>query len=103
MIPEKQLPDECMVLQWVAARTSIECPDPARQKSQFIYTQSLKPGGHVRCPPGFCLIKHDWIHGVSSRFFHYSSAIASISQSTPFGRVLTATQLRAGFELKYRS
>ena len=46
---------------------------------------------------------HEISNSVSSRFFHYSSAIASISQSTPFGRVLTATQLRAGFELKYCS
>lgn len=31
----------------------------------------------------------------------YFTAIASISQSTPFGRSLTATQLLAGFEVKY--
>ena len=33
--------------------------------------------------------------------FFYFSAIASISQSTPFGSALTATQLRAGLEVKY--
>ena len=31
----------------------------------------------------------------------YFSAIASISQRTPFGRDLTATQLLAGLEVKY--
>ena len=33
--------------------------------------------------------------------FLYFSAIASISQSTPLGSALTATQLRAGLEVKY--
>ena len=31
----------------------------------------------------------------------YFTAMASISQRTPLGRVFTATQLRAGLEVKY--
>ena len=31
----------------------------------------------------------------------YLTAMASISQRTPFGKSFTATQLRAGFDVKY--
>lgn len=39
--------------------------------------------------------------GTISVVLPYSSAIASISQRTPFGRSFTATQLLAGLETKY--
>jgi hypothetical protein len=57
----------------------------------------------------FCSVKVRKIRGLlpgslnwcSSPFCRYFSAIASISQSTPLGSAFTATQLRAGLEVKY--
>ena len=41
------------------------------------------------------------VYRCSSPLISYFSAIASISQSTPLGSAFTATQLRAGFDVKY--
>ena len=62
-------------------------------------------GGFERNFSGYKSIKDDknpdFVHGTRAGFFAgYFTAIASISQRTPFGSSFTATQLRAGLEVK---
>ena len=43
----------------------------------------------------------DYLLGRTDNILDYNSAINSTSQRTPFGKSFTATQLLAGFEVKY--